>query len=149
MAKKPKNPKYNVEPVSTKQPKIASSPPDFYSQRPSWRVSKLEFANPFGWHELDKAQIEAILNKLKDFESMTWREILLDAKKQNHTVSINQLGSTARRRLQVIQLDDLDELTSLRLSGKQRIWGILNQGTLNLLWWDPNHQVYPVQKKNT
>ena len=71
------------------------------------------------------------------------------ANKQNHTVSTSNLSKLARDRLTQMNLDDLDEITSLRLSSTERIWGILNQGILELLWWDPNHQVYPTNKKNT
>ena len=41
------------------------------------------------------------------------------------------------------------ELVSLRLSGKQRIYGIQDRGVLLLLWWDPDHKIYPVKKKGT
>ncbi|WP_333309597.1 hypothetical protein [Microcoleus sp. N9_A2] len=109
----------------------------------------MELASHYGWQNIDGEKLKEIQTKLTNFESMTWREILVDSKKQNHTVPINKLSKLARERLSEINLDDLDELTSLRLSATERIWGILNQGVMELLWWDPNHEVYPTQKKNT
>ena len=70
-------------------------------------------------------------------------------KRNNHSVEIDKLSSTAQTRLTEIQLDDIDELVSLRLSAKERIWGILEQGVLIILWWDPNHQVCPSNLKHT
>ncbi|MEG3991395.1 hypothetical protein QUA13_30500 [Microcoleus sp. S28C3] len=109
----------------------------------------MELASYYGWQNIDGEKLKEIQTKLSNFESMTWREILVDSKKQNHTVPINKLSKLARDRLTEMNLDDLDELTSLRLSATERIWGILNQGVMELLWWDPKHEVYLTQKKNT
>ncbi len=80
---------------------------------------------------------------------MTWNQILIDGKKKSHAIQINQLTSQARRRLTELRLDDVDELVSLGLSGKERIFGIRDRHVLMLLWWDPNHQVCPARKKYT
>ena len=50
---------------------------------------------------------------------MIWWEILLDAKKQNHNVSVDDLVKEAQDRLTEIFPEQLDELTSLRLTGNQ------------------------------
>lgn len=146
---KTKQPKVKEEPFPQKKPKIASNPLDYYHYHPSWRISKIQVIDPFGWHILDKNKLDEIRIKLANFESMTWREILLDSKKQNHTVSVNQISKNAQSHLIQIGLDDLEELTSLRLSGTERVWGFIIQGVMNLLWWDPDHQVYPSKKRNT
>ena len=109
----------------------------------------MELASCYGWQNIDGEKLKEIQTKLSNYESRTWLEILVDSKKQNHTVPINELSKLARERLTEMKLDDLDELTSLRLSGTERIWGKVNQGVMELLWWDPNHEVYPTQKKNT
>ena len=146
---KSKHPKAREIPSTSKQPKVAGDPQDYYQKKPAWRISKMEFSDPFGWHILDENGIFSILEKLANFETMTWREILLDAKKQNHNVSVDKLIKEAQDRLTEISLDDLDDLTSLHLTGKGRVWGIIDQGVMNLLWWDPEHQVCPSHKKHT
>ncbi len=104
------------------------------SQHPSWRLHRLEIAEPFGgWHELEGSKLLFIREKLANFESMTWNEILIHARIQNHTVGVDQLTSNARQRLVELRLDDIDGLVSLRLSGKERIYGILNGSVLLLL----------------
>jgi len=42
-----------------------------------------------------------------------------------------------------------DHLTSLRMGGKQRLWGFLRAGVFHVLWWDPEHQIYPSWEKHT
>ena len=147
--KKNKKAKFKAEPYPSKTAKIASDPDSFNQMNPSWRISKIEMVDPFGWHNLSTQQINYIKDKISDFESMTWNQISIVGKKQNHSVAIDQLSKKAQKRLIEINIVDIDELFSLRLSGKERIWGILEKGVLNLLWWDPNHEVCPSYKKNT
>jgi hypothetical protein len=144
-----KTPKVKFEPHPSKSPKIAEDPDRYMHLNPAWRISKLEFNDPFGWHEIDAMTLRCIQEKLSSFESMTWSEILIVAKKQNHNVEVYKLCKEAINRLEELGLDDLDQLLSLRLQGKERIWGILERGVITLLWWDPEHQVCPSLLKNT
>ena len=79
---------------------------------------------------------------------MTWREILLDAKKQNHNVSVDKLIKEAQDRLFEIFSEKLDELTCLRLTGNQRVWGKIYEGVMELIWWNPEHRICPSHKKH-
>jgi hypothetical protein len=106
----------------------------------------MEFVDPFGWHILDAGIMHFIRSKLSNFETMTWDDILIKAKKQNHTVTVGDLCSKAQKRLKDLKLDDIDGLVSLRLTGKQRVWGIFGEGVMTLLWWDPDHGVCPSLK---
>ena len=80
---------------------------------------------------------------------MTWREIFVDARKQNHFMGVWTICPDARKRLEDLGYGDLKKIVSLRLSGKERIWGVMEEGVLAVLWWDPGHTVYPVEKRNT
>ena len=99
---------------------------------PSWRLSSIQLVDPFGWHSLDLEKISEIKIKLGSFEAMTWNQIFVEAKKQNHSVNIDLLSKKAQKRLKEINLIDIDQLWSLRLSGKERVWGILDRGVFNL-----------------
>lgn len=105
--------------------------------------------DPFGWHQVSREKILDIRQKLANFESMTWGEILVKGKQNNHLVPVNEIIRPAQERLREIDQDDVDELVSLRLAGRARVWGILEGSVLKVLWWDPEHQVYPVDKRFT
>ena len=109
----------------------------------------MEMASPFGWREIEPEKLIEVRAKLRDFESMTWYEILVASKSRNHTVTIESLCKEARDRLEEIGQGDLEELVSLRLSGPERVWGIRTGNVLHVLWWDPEHAVYPSLKKHT
>jgi hypothetical protein len=40
-----------------------------------------------------------------------------------------------------IDRDDLDHLWGIRLTGTERVWGMLDGAVFSLLWWDPDHLV--------
>jgi hypothetical protein len=92
--------------------------------------------------------LQKALQRLAVLETMTWTAILADGK-HYHYVEVSRLPSKAKRRLQDIERDDLDQIVSLRVEGQPRVWGVRDRGVLHILWWDPEHTVYPSQKKHT
>lgn len=98
---------------------------------------------------MDANMVLDIREKLANFETMSWAEILVDAKKYNHQISVDQICQAATERLRELKLDDVDQLLSLRLQATQRVWGLLERGVVTLLWWDPNHEICPSVKKHT
>jgi len=122
--------------------------PDWWSRNPAWRIGRLEMRDPFGWHQLDEATLHDVRGKLAHFEKMTLNEIFGVARDRNHPVPVGKLCSAARSRLSELRLV-VDQVYSLRLSGEQRVWAILIENVLHLLWWDPEHSVCPSHKKHT
>lgn len=124
--------------------------PDRYDQlKVSWGVTYLDRNGPWGFDSVDKSVLwNQIYPKLKAFESMTWSEVRR-AKKQHHSVQVSKLDKLAQKRMIDLGLGEFDELFSLRLSSRERIFGILSGGVLKVLWYDPHHKVYPVEKRNT
>ena len=141
-------PPKNVRTASIGPRKVEKVPrsapvPNFNSLKPAWRLAKLELCGPFGWHEMTGEKLQEVVKKLGAFEALTWGEILVTQKHRNHSILVEKLSPSARRRLSELKLDDLDELVSLRLSGPNRVFGIREQGILLLMWWDPDHGVCP------
>lgn len=134
-------------PLTTKIPRIASSfknPMDLY---PAWHVEFLDPQGPWGWTEIDRDYFFSdIIPKIVNFEKMYWKDIL---NRNNHEVSVSEVCKDARKRLMYLNLDDIETLVSLRLTGKQRVWGIRVENIFKVLWWDPEHKVYPSKLKHT
>jgi len=104
-------------------------------------------ADSFGWHSVGVTKFHDIRDKLANFETMTWSKILRGS--QNHAILRVDLCQDAQKRLRALKLDDIDSLISLRLSGTERIFGILERGVLRVLWWDPEHRICPSPKRHT
>ena len=86
------------------------------------------------------------MHKLRDFEGLDRSAI---ARGGSHRIPIASLPSKAQKRLRELGKDDVDELMSFRISGKQRVWCIPSNMVMKILWWDPNHEVMPSTKKGT
>ncbi|RKZ64279.1 MAG: hypothetical protein DRQ99_15740 [Candidatus Parabeggiatoa sp. nov. 3] len=135
------------KPLSNKNPRQTSSL-DSDLKKPAWQFNEIDWAGPWGWHQLAAQKWQEILTKLGYFETRTWADIKSDG--NNHAVDIqNTPNPEVLKRLAEIHQDDIDELFSLRLSGKERLWGILDNHILKILWWDANHDVWPSKKKHT
>lgn len=93
-----------------------------------------------------------IFPKLKELENLTWAQLALpsgDKKRGNHhhSIPVEKLNPKAQRRLREIGQNDTDDLYSLRLSNKERIFGIREGRVFKILWYDPNHEVCPSIRK--
>ncbi len=134
-------------PLSNKIPR-QSQQVESEQTNPVWRFSLLDWEGPWGWRDIDAEKWQEIIDKLGHFEMRTWADIKSDG--NNHAVEIkNSPNPEALKRLAEIHQDDIEELFSLRLSGKERLWGILDGYILKILWWDPLHEVWPSTKKHT
>jgi hypothetical protein len=102
--------------------------------------------DPFGWHEIDRDAVEKIRQRLVNFESMTWPEILIRGEKRNHRIPIPTLCKEARDRLRDLRLLDEEHIVSLGVGSRERIFGFLHVVVLDVLWWDPDHGVCPSYK---
>jgi hypothetical protein len=117
--------------------------------KPVWKVAAIDLEGPFGWGRLKGDEAAIVQQRLKFLEAMTWKEILLGDGDDNHRIDVDRLSKGARKRLVEINQDDADPLVSLRVRSRERIWGILDGCAFKILWWDPNHHVYPVSKRKT
>lgn len=91
---------------------------------------------------------DAIEPKLDQWRQLTWAEI--DAlssgtgHKMHHNMDVEVITEEAQ-----IRLLDLEKITDtifrFRLGGKPRLWGFRVVGNFEVLWFDPEHEIYPVE----
>lgn len=143
----PKKPKFGHAPHSGKAARVDPKLTRQEDERPSWVVAIMDMDGPWSWKSADQATLHEVRAFLASLESMAWNELL--HKNRAHSIARWKISRDAQRRLEDIGQDDVDDLVSLRKTGAQRIWGIKDRDVLKLLWWDPDHTVYPVEMRNT
>ena len=111
-----------------------------------WSFKHFDGDGPFGWY-LCQETVLWLLDILKDRQGINWNHLTQGNK--SHNIPVVDLEKNAQQRLAQLQLDDYEELFSMRITGKQRIFGIRDRNIFHVLWWDPNHQVCLSHKKNT
>ena len=119
-----------------------ASPESIMAKNPSWCISLCDTLQGGAWSFYKDRLVDDlwtdILPKLRGFEQQTWSDILIDAKKQNHSIPCEELNKAAQKRLEEL-LIDTDIIYSLRLSGNVRIYGVLIEAVFYILWYDDNH----------
>lgn len=141
---KNRQPKLGAQPNSKKIPRAGEIPND--TLRPEFKTEKMDMQGKWGWSKFAIDNIKEFLGKLFESQKLSWQELRQNG---SHLISVNQIVSEASKRLQVLELDDWEELYSIRLNGKSRLWGLKESNIFWILWWDPNHEICPSYKKNT
>jgi hypothetical protein len=113
---------------------------------PEFRAGQMDMDGPWGWNKFDPLLLQDLFHKIFDSQKLSWQTLRDNG---SHLVQVGDLCSKAQKRLFELSKDDCDELFSLRVTGRQRIWGIKDGNILWLLWWDPDHEVCPSYKKRT
>ena len=136
----------NRNPRPRKKP---TSPPIVSTQNRKlvWKVTGIDDNSPWGWNQITCPDfLRNIWEKMRNFETMTWSEIL---GRNHHAIAVNDIIKPAQNRLEQLGHDDQAELVSFRLGNTERIWAIRSGAEAFLLWWDPNHEIYPSHLRHT
>lgn len=140
--KRQKKVSFGATPEPQKKPRFSDPTP--YSNSPlSWRFSACDRNGPFSWKALQDPKYKEILEKLHEFETKNFNEL---AATGSHFIETGSLSEEAQKRLAEIKLDDLENLMSFRCEGADRVWCIPEGALMRVLWYDPEHKVYPVAK---
>lgn len=117
----------------------SGNPDQFYSQHPAWNFSSCDKEK---WSLFAKSAQERfwdeILPHFQAWETQAWGNILVDSKKQNHSIDVKDLNKAASDRLIDLYIE-AESLISLRLKGTHRIYGYMNGAVFNILWVDLEH----------
>lgn len=141
-----KKPKLGASPLVSKVPR--SEPVTVGQRKPSWVFNTMDTDHPrWGWYLADTECLKKLQRRLSNFESMTWLEI--ERKDDSHSIPVSRIVGEAQRRLIELRQDDISDVYSLRISGRERLWGIRDEERLKILWWDPDHEICPAPLKYT
>ncbi len=88
--------------------------------------------------------------QLVKFESMTVHEAFHKGDYPGKCYELETLPNPrARERLEVLNLADQTKIWRLRIRGTGRLYGFLTGNVFHVVFWDPDHEVWPSQLKNT
>lgn len=145
-----KQPSSAVAAEGGKHPAVALPQGQTTRSRPSWRFGMADREGPWSLSICDGSTLHALMEKLRDFESMTCSELERSGDPLKHYEVDSLPTKQARERLEQLRLDDQTRISRLRLTGKQRLYGFMDEdNTFHVLWWDPEHEVWPSTLRNT
>lgn len=133
-------------PAVAKLPKVSKRPglgkdPELAKHNPLvWGFQWLDRKGPWGWGKLAPQHVVGLHRELVRLEGEPLHE--LERRKDVKQIPVVEVVRDAQERLKAIGLEEADTLWELRLNiARQRVWGLVEQSTFFLLWWDPDHTV--------
>lgn len=114
------------------------------------RSDKIDWTDStFGFHEeVLNNFTQTIKPKLDSYSSMTWNQVT--TKDSCHSWDITDIGKELKGRILELHKDNPPEsMYQISLTGKHRIWGYKDKSIFYLMFNDPGHEGYKVEKKHT
>jgi len=136
-----KTPKSINLPSSQKKAKHTQNPEGYLSMPMAWHLWSMDETGDW---PCDMNTISNIRSRLHEYEKKKWSEAL--ESKHNHPMPPEKIIPRARRRLSELGYEDVANLYQFEIKngkGKQRLWGFKIYNILQILWWDPNHEIFP------
>lgn len=140
--------------ISEKSPRNSNDPQSIMSLFMVWDRQNADTDGVWSWGlpraSLDIDWDDSICPHLEHLEKLTWSEILAqctggkDRHKKHHDMDVSDLVDEAFERWCEIQLDEFDTAFRFRFGNKPRLWGYRIHNVFHLVWWDPEHKIYPV-----
>lgn len=87
---------------------------------------------------------------LCDIGRSTWREIdkmMFNGRPKHHAQELKSITRRAKKDAERQKLPETfgDEIFRFRLGSTRRLWGFRVGRTFHVIWWDPEHKVYPTE----
>ncbi|TIM94396.1 MAG: hypothetical protein E5Y34_30910 [Mesorhizobium sp.] len=143
-----KAPRSSEDPVSIMQLRMEYRVIDHADRHGEWA-----WGQPRNWCDPTYGAGNACLirSTMIEMSALYWSEILAQSTggkerhRKHHPQSWDSLCQEAQERWLEIGREE-DELFRFRTGGKERIWGFREGHVFNVVWWDAEHQIYPVEK---
>lgn len=139
------------KPAINKKPVVAEDPDKGRNKPIVWKFHKmvLDKDRPWNWCRLEESKKTGeVFKKLGLIENKTFNELVADRK--HHPIPIEDFKSRkVHKQLELLGIPDVGSLFSLRINGKPRVYCMFSMNQFSLLWYDPNHEIYPSKKKST
>lgn len=142
-----KKPKAAEQITGKKAPVIAEEVPLYTEEKAAWRIRRIQLIDPYGWHELDTEEIARVKERLGALEGNTWKDIFIRDNHYNHEIEVADLKCAIAKKWMQDNLPDQHSLWTIRVSAKERIWGILAEGAYQIVFWDPDHLIWEIPKE--
>jgi len=143
--KKNKKPKTNFNLNTTKEAVHTRNPDGYQNQFIAWHFECMDTS---GSWPCNINTLQNIQNRLHEYEKLKWSGL----SGSSHPLPVYKIIPEAQRRLSDLGYVDYESLYQLDIkngNSKQRLWGLRIENIFKILWWDPNHEIYPVKLKYT
>lgn len=148
-----KSARLKAEPIE-KQVRTGANPGSIFQMQMRWTIDAADREGAWSWGVNrewgEEVWNSSLLPKLEEYQKLTWAEIEAQAygnegkrHRANHSMETAQICDEAQIRLTNIGQYS-DTVFRFRLGNLPRLWGVRVVENFKVLWYDPSHQIYPV-----
>lgn len=100
---------------------------------------------------IDGPTLLSVRDKLLHYEKQKWSQSAGSGSSGTlKRIPVADCRPAVKKRFTELGLDHVDDaLWEFRLAGELRVWGVRADDVCYIVWWDPDHTVYPAKKKHT
>ncbi|MBL0769838.1 hypothetical protein JI743_13590 [Sphingopyxis sp. DHUNG17] len=131
--------------------RVGVNPGSIYNLTVTWSCESPDIegawdsGTPRAW--TDECWNETILPKLSEFAKLRWHEVEAQTSdtghRMHHPMEVASITEEAQYRLVELK-HSADTIYRFRLGNLPRLWGFRIVGEFHVLWYDPKHEIYPV-----
>lgn len=115
-----------------------------------WRFKHFDHDGPWGFNGTPGDDVAGLFRRLAKLEDMKTGEAFCGSGYPGKEYDIEAIPTAlARERLDAIGLADMTTISVVRLGGLERVYGFRCGNVFHVVWWDPEHEIWPPQKKHT
>lgn len=138
-----------------KEARAGANPGSIFQMKMEWTVDEADRVGTWSWGVNrewgDEIWATELQPKLAQFAELSWAEIAKqnygnDGKRRalHHDMPTDSICPEAQTRLDDLERDRPEVLFRFRLGNLPRLWGTRTVNKFEVLWYDPTHQIYPV-----
>lgn len=139
---------------------VREAPPPITQVRMTWSDDRADRVGEWSWGARnfdDELWEREVRMMLRHHEGKTWGAIENEKcngkrgkrEKKNKPYHVKQLREEVQERWRELGLEEFPEVFRFRTSSLKRIFGIRITHEFHVLWYDPEHMIYPLKKKNS
>lgn len=147
-------------PAEERSIRNVKNPDSILQEKVTWCITKADREGEWTWKVArewgDEAWKSEIQPHVEAFQNLTWREVSEQRtggkgkrRQKHHEMEVDVIVEEAQARWKAQGLEQFTEAFRFRLGGQKRLWGYRLKAHFHIVWWDPTHQIYPVELKNT
>jgi hypothetical protein len=114
------------------------------------RWTRFDYDGPFCLARSDVTTIVSMMKRVREIETMAPLEVF---KPNGIGVDYGEPGglpnTIAINRIKYLNLQDETNISRLRISGRERLYGFRRDREFYAIFWDPKHEIWPSELKHT
>ncbi|MGH8828324.1 MAG: hypothetical protein ACRDVZ_12180 [Jiangellaceae bacterium] len=114
-----------------------------------FRFNQVDVGGPWCLTKIEPDHHADLLHRMRAFETMTASEVFHGRDPVGKHYDMSHCPNQAPTARLAEEYDGRDDVCRLQINGKRRLYGFLTGNDFSIVWWDPEHEIWPSTKRHT